>query len=351
MTNAEKFAIGTSMFISEVKNKNECVSKYIYYYLRLNQPIFDKYINGTAIPMISKSNYYDLKIPIPSLDRQKEIVKYLDYIYEKANKTSNEKIAELKTLNEFCLNNQKVFGDNEVKTLREVCEFIKTGKNKPSDNKTGTLYPYYGTGSITGYTDEYLYDGNYILTARNGTIGNCFLTEGKFFPSDHIFVIDIKDKILMKYIYYILSNNDKLDKLKTGVGIPNITKKTLENFKIPIPSIDRQKEIVEYCEYNDILIKQLEKEIEQNKKQAQLFISGIVKSQKVKKEDETEIDDTDDSDTEDDEKHIGGLGDFQEKLQLDTSIKKTDILNEEVIIKKKKSKKPKKDKNEETLFL
>ena len=79
MTNNEKFAIGTSMFISEVKNKNECVSKYIYYYLRLNQSIFSKYINGTAIPMISKSNYYDIKIPIPSLKRQQEIVEYCEY--------------------------------------------------------------------------------------------------------------------------------------------------------------------------------------------------------------------------------------------------------------------------------
>jgi type I restriction enzyme S subunit len=220
-----------------------------------------------------------IKIPIPSLERQQEIVKYLDFIYEKANKTSNDKIAELKQLNEFCLSNQKIFGENVVKGLGEVCESIKTGKNKPKDNKTGTLYPYYGTGSITGYTDEYLYDGKYILTARNGTIGNCFLTDGRFFASDHIFIIDIKDKCLMKYIYYILSNNEKLDQLKTGVGIPNITKGTLETLKIPIPSLERQQEIVAYCEFNDALIRQLEMEIENNKKQAQLFIDGIVKSQ------------------------------------------------------------------------
>lgn len=82
----------------------------------------------------------------------------------------------------------------------------------------------------------------------------------------------------MKYVYYILSNNEKLNQLKTGVGIPNITKGTLETLKIHIPSLDRQKEIVEYCEFNDRLIQQLEKEVEQNKKQANLFISGIVKT-------------------------------------------------------------------------
>ena len=55
----------------------------------------------------------------------------------------------------------------------------------------------------------------------------------------------------------------------------------IESLKIPIPSLERQKEIVEYCEYNDTLIKQLEKEIENNKRLAQQFITGIVKSQEL----------------------------------------------------------------------
>ena len=135
--------------------------KYIGYYLLHNQSIIYNCARGTAQKNLEMDIFKSIKIPIPSLERQQEIVKYLDFIYEKANKTSNEKIAELKQLNEFCLNNQKIFGENENKKLGELCEFIKTGKNKPTDNKTGTLYPYYGTGSITGYTDEYLYDGYY----------------------------------------------------------------------------------------------------------------------------------------------------------------------------------------------
>jgi restriction endonuclease S subunit len=276
-----KFIASDLLYVLTSKKKNEINYKYVWYYLNFNREkhLSDKTICcGTPKKMISMDRCSNIKIPIPPLDRQQEIVKYLDFIYEKCIKTSTEKIRELKQLNEFCLNTQKVFGENSVKMLGEVCESIKTGKNKPKDNKTGTLYPYYGTGSITGYTDEFLYDGKYILTARNGTIGNCFLTDGKFFPSDHIFVIDIKDKCLMKYVYYILSNNEKLDQLKTGVGIPNITKGTLETLKIHIPSLERQKEIVDYCEFNDTLIQQLEKEIEQNKKQANLFISGIVKT-------------------------------------------------------------------------
>jgi type I restriction-modification system DNA methylase subunit len=281
-----------TMAFAFIENKELVNKMYLYYYLKSIEEHLISLGKGTAQPCISMEKLKSIKIPIPSLDKQQEIIQYLNFIHERAIKTSITKIAELKMLNEFCLSNQKMFGENENTKLGELCEFIKTGKNKPTDNKTGTLYPYYGTGSITGYTDEYLYDGYYILTARNGTIGNCFLTKGRFFPSDHIFVIDIRDKCLMKYVYYILSNNEKLDKLKTGVGIPNITKGTLENLIIPVPSLERQKEIVEYCEYNDILIKQLEDEIENNKKQAHQFITGIVKShvQVVEDHDSEDID-------------------------------------------------------------
>jgi len=55
-----------------------------------------------------------------------------------------------------------------------------------------------------------------------------------------------------------------------------ISKTNLKSIKIPFPSLEHQKDIVEYCEYNDTLIKQLEKEIENNKKLVQQFITGIV---------------------------------------------------------------------------
>jgi restriction endonuclease S subunit len=58
--------------------------------------------------------------------------------------------------------------------------------------------------------------------------------------------------------------------------------------KIPIPSLKCQKEIIEYCENNDTLIKQLEKEIENNKKQAQLFMSDIIRA-KVEEQDNNEL--------------------------------------------------------------
>ena len=241
-------------FTMKSKNINIMIDKYLYYYSKIILEMeFMSKKKGVAQKFIRYTQVTESKIPIPSLEIQQEIVEECEQI-TKSIDTIKLRKEQLKCdgilFKKYYKHNElnEIYKNSEVKTLGEVCNFIKTGKNKPNDNKKGTLYPYYGTGSITGYTDEYLFDGQYILTARNGTIGNCFLTEGKIFPSDHMFVLDIKNVCLIKYIYYILSNNKKLNKLKTGIGIPNITKEILETFKIPIPSLENQEKVVAYYE-------------------------------------------------------------------------------------------------------
>jgi len=133
-----------------------------------NLDIMKQLYTGVAIKNISKINIEGIKIPIPSLERQQEIVKYLDFIYEKANKTSNEKIAELKQLNEFCFNNQKIFGENVVKTLGEVCE-IQNGKRIVKGQVETGEYPVLGGGGFTSfYTNEYSREGKTCKISREG---------------------------------------------------------------------------------------------------------------------------------------------------------------------------------------
>lgn len=82
---------------------------------------------------------------------------------------------------------------------------------------------------------------------------------------------------------------DKIYELQTGAAQPHIYSKNLQNIKIPIPPLERQKEIVEYCEYNDLLIKQLEKEIENNKTQARLFLEQVIKTKHQEDDDEETV--------------------------------------------------------------
>ena len=265
-----------------VKPKTDILlHKYIGYYLLHNQNIIYNCSRGTAQKNLEINIFKSIKIPIPSIERQQEIIKYLDFIYEKTIKTSNDKIAELKQLNMYCLSNQKIFGENLVKTLGEVCQ-IKCGNHstKKSNFIEGEYLIIGGGKQPIGKHNEYNCDENTILCASTGTAGYISMYPVKTFLTVAFALLENKLLINKMYLYYYLKSiEEHLISLGKGTAQPCISMEKLKSIKIPIPSLERQKEIVEYCEYNDILIKQLEKEIENNKIQAQQFIIGIVKSQ------------------------------------------------------------------------
>jgi type I restriction enzyme S subunit len=256
--------------------QEDIMTKYLYYLLSHNKNYLTNLYQGTAQKVISKTNLKSIKIPVPKLDKQQEIVKYLDFIYEKANKTSNNKIVELKELNKFCLNNQKIFGKNIVKKLGDVFKEVKTGKDIVATDRKKGEYPFYGANGIIDYVNNYIFDGKYLLTARTGSLGSLHISNGKCWCSGDVHRMEFENDTLLSYTYYYLQTID-FQKFRTGSVYPKLSGSSLKSIKIHIPSPERQKEIVEYCEYNDTLIKQLEKEIENNEKQALQFITDIIK--------------------------------------------------------------------------
>ena len=277
--------VGNPLYTNEAiagilsKNNDLLNNKYLYFYLTIND--FSKLGSGIlGNGSLNKKSLAEIKIPIPSLEKQKEIVAYLDYIYEKANKTSLTKIEELKQLNEFCLNNQKIFGENNVKELGEVCQ-IKSGNH--STKKCNFIEGEYliigGGKQPIGKHNEYNCDENTILCASHGTAGYISMYPIKTFLTMAFAFIENKQLLNKMYLYYYLKSiEEHLISLGKGTAQPCISMEKLKSLKIPVPSLEKQKEIVAYCDYNTNLIKQLENEIENNKELAEQFIKGIVKN-------------------------------------------------------------------------
>jgi len=268
-------------FTFKSKNINIINDKYLYYYSKIIlEPIFIAGQKGTAIPFIRYSQIIDKKIPIPSIEKQEEIVKYLDFIYEKAIKSSEEKIKELRTLNEFCLNTQKIFGENDIKNLGEVCDF-QNGKSIIKGNLIKGDYPVIGGGQKPmGFHNEYNTPENVILCSSSGAYAG-FINKynRKTWASDCFSIIPKNNFINNIYLYnFLKTNQKKIYDFQSGAAQPHVYSKDLKSIKLQIPSIEKQEEIVKYCEFNDELIKQLEKEIVNNKKQARMFINCIIKS-------------------------------------------------------------------------
>ena len=100
---------------------NELVTnKYLYYCLKSLQGEIYKKQTGTAQQHVYFKNISSMRIPVPTLAVQEEMVEKLDFLYDKCVKTTILKIEELKTEKSMLVSVYTVGSD--VKRLGEVCK-------------------------------------------------------------------------------------------------------------------------------------------------------------------------------------------------------------------------------------
>lgn len=153
------------------------------------------------------------------------------------------------------------------KTLEDVCNILpRSRRNTKYGNKQGA-YPFFkGTMAVDCFVDSPDYEGESLIIGDAGTPN---INYGYQFSASNIcYILQNKNKSVLnlKYAYYYLLNNlDIMDDLYVGNGddIKHISKTSIKNIRIPIPTIKKQNEIVEYCENNDNIINQLKKGLQQ----------------------------------------------------------------------------------------
>ena len=223
--------------------------------------------------------YTSIKTNVLIFKKQKGIDNHKNVEFMKINKNCNEvkliAIADLDKYYTFELEtenndiiNYELNKDIEIKILGEVCKF-KNGTNITKDKLIKGDYPVIGGGQKPfGFHNEYNCDENTIIISKDGAYAGYISKYNlKIFVSNHgIYIDEINDIILKDYIYYYLKSIQKsLYDLQSGAGQPGIKKEQIEDLKIPIPSIEKQEEIIEYCDNNLEIINNLKKTIENNK--------------------------------------------------------------------------------------
>ena len=139
---------------------------------------------------------------------------------------------------------------------------------------------------IDSFVDIPDYEGESIIIGDTGSPNINYGYE--FSASDNCYILQSKNKSVLnlKYAYYYLYNRlDIMKNLYKGIEgssgsntseiIKHISKASIKGIKIPVPSLEKQNEIVVYCENYENISKQLEKEIENNKKHIQEYIADI----------------------------------------------------------------------------
>jgi restriction endonuclease S subunit len=235
-----------------VKPKTDILlHKYIGYYLLHNQNIIYNCARGPAQKNLEIDIFKSIKIPIPSLERQEEIIKDMDEISNSID-TIKLRVKQLKYEGElfkkkFYLKQlNDIFKESEIKTLGEVCNFLpKSKRNAKYGNKEG-LYPFFKSSiKVDSYIDEPDYEEESLIIGDGGEPNVNYGI--KFSASDHCYILQNKNELVLniKYAYYYLYHNlDMMRQLYTGVAIKNISKTNIEGIKIPIPTLERQEEII-----------------------------------------------------------------------------------------------------------
>ena len=232
--NLDQFVFSSALANIQLKNPRDAM--YVYAIICTLSANFEKELCiGSTYPRFSPDQLQNLQFPIPKDAAKLALwVARISEPYDawQAARAQIE-IAESDIAAHIT---QITSGECDQFELGTLCEYIKTGKNKTPDDKQGTKYPYYGTSEITGYTDYFLFDGPHILVARNGTMGNCFIVNGKIYPSDHIFVIRNNKNISIMMLYYIIKSLSlQIQSKSNGSVIKGISKENLSTLQIKMP--------------------------------------------------------------------------------------------------------------------
>ena len=224
----------TSLWVTDFHDNNP---KFIYY---LYQTIhIEQYSTGSGVPTLNRNNVHRHKTFIPKLKEQNKIAAFLSLLDERIS-TQSKIIDKLQSLIKGI--GKQLFMDNQNWRTVKIGELLRIGNGKDYKHLSIGKIPVYGTGGQMLLVNDYLYDGESVCIGRKGTIDTPMFLKGKFWTVDTLFyTYDFKD-VLPKFCYYLfLQINWKL--YNEGTGVPSLSKSTIENIKVKIPSLEQQQNI------------------------------------------------------------------------------------------------------------
>ena len=174
--------------------------------------------------------------------------------------------AEWKTLGEVCeLNNFKQIGAIDIELLKkDNCE--NQVKLLPSSKN----YDWWSDKESCG---EFLCNGE-IMTLGRARYANLKYHKGDFVSSNNI-IIQAKSVINGRFLYHLINNNIKKFYVETST-YPKFENNIFKSFKIPIPPLEVQQEIVRILDKFTELEKELEKELEARRKQYAYYRENLL---------------------------------------------------------------------------
>ena len=232
----------------EVIDKTVLLPQYLMMWFSRSE--FDReasyYAVGGVRGSLTWEDFCNMRLPIPSIERQREIVAEYETLTHRI-RLNEQMIQHLEDTAQALYRKMFVDGiDKEnlpegwrMGTLGEVATF-KYGKLADKHTQSNDYpYPVFSGYAVTGYTNEYTFKEPTIVIIARGDAGTgkICMSPKECFLSNLAIAIDTNDEVIKDYLYYHLLDSDTMS-LRSGSAQAQITINNVEPFEIMIPKTE-----------------------------------------------------------------------------------------------------------------
>lgn len=237
----------------------------------LNSIDVSPFITGVTVPKLNQEKLRSIKIPLPPFEIQEQIVAEIDG-YENIIFGAKQIVASWKPKID-------IDPEWEIKKLSDVCTQITDGTHRTPKYKVDGI-PFLRVTDVTGSNESkrYISEEEYneltkrcnpqkgdVLYTKNGTIGIAKMIDWdyKFSIFVSLALLKPKQEVLSgKYLEYFLNSNMGLSQAKAhskSGTVTNLHLVEIQQFQIPVPSLEIQKKIVYENELEHSLVESAKK--------------------------------------------------------------------------------------------
>ena len=267
-----------------VIDTEQVIAKFLYYVL-LNEHLEDLNKAG-GVPSLTQSTLNKIKIPVPPLPIQEEIVRILDHFTELTAELQAELQARQEQYEYYrnkLLTFTKIGGGTQSVTwmkMSEIGTFIRgNGLQKKDFTPTGIgcihygqIYTYYGTWADKTLTYcspnlaaklKVAHKGDIIIATTSENVEDvckavAWLGDNDIVISGDAYIFSHNQN--PKYISYLFQTHDFFNfkqKNQTGTKVIRISGESLAKYVVPIPSLSEQQRIVGILDKFETLVNDL----------------------------------------------------------------------------------------------
>lgn len=272
----DKMLVSQAYTPFEVKDRNVLDPEYLMMWFR--RPEFDRYArfksHGSAREIFDWEEMCNTLLPIPHIDKQREIVKEYNIIQNRIvlNEQLMQKLEETaqaiyrEWFVEFEFPNEngkpyKSYGGTmvwneelgkeiprgwyncDLKDISNCLDYKRKPLSEEERNNFKGKFPYYGAMGIVDYVQEYLFDGEYLLFSEDGVnvindkgYPSVFLINGKFWVNNHAHILEGKDGYSTRLLYSMLKKVN-VSELVTGAAQPKINQENMNSISLIKPEL------------------------------------------------------------------------------------------------------------------